>query len=237
MNSCSPEDVATQLGTSRRRVTRAARVVGVGDVQGRRVRFSEEDVETLARRLGVSPPVPGLSRTESRVLAELSRRPNGLVSARAVARACSLAPAAASGAVQAIVERGLVRETKKTVALGRAREVTMLTANVEHPQWDMLLERLRHVRSPTPQDPDGRGLPAHLRHAFWNVDGDTYGDLDLRADGPFIASRAITTGDPALMAFAASRLDPAAWQPVVDLRGLTSEQRQTARNLAGSSVA
>lgn len=201
-----------------------------------RVRFSDKDVAVLAERLGVTPLVAGLSRVESVVLAELSRRPFGLVSSRAVARACSISPASASKATRALVEKNLAVEIKTTVALGKAREVTIVKANVTHPGWTRLLDELHGVRPPIENTPPSGRVPGYLRHAFWNVDDTTFQHLNLSSDGAFIAARALTTGDPNLLSFAASHLKPAVWATVTNLRGLTPETSQTARNLAGASL-
>lgn len=232
MNTYSPAQVAERLGTSRRRVTHAALVAGLGQRGQVRVRFTDADVATLAGRLGVTPCVEGLTRIESLVLAELARRPFGLVSYRAVARACAISTASASKAVSSLLAQSLVTETRKTVALGRAREVTVIKARVSHPDWTRLLAGLRTVVPASRSEPAHSGLPNHVRHAFWNVDDPTFRRLDLNTDGAFIAARALSAGDANLMAFASDRLPAQAWDSVLHLRGLSPESRQTARNLA-----
>lgn len=235
MNTYSPTQVAERLGTSRRRVSRAAQLAGLAREGESRVRYSEDDFAALARRLGVSRQVTGLTRIEALVLAELARRPSGLVSHRAIARACSISTASASKAVRSLMHKGLVTETRKTVALGRAREVAIVKANVSHPDWTRLLSELQLV---VPADNDGGAparLPDNVRHTFWNVDDQTFRHLDLCKDGSFIAARALSTGDANLMAFATSRLAAEAWLSVVNLRGLTPETRQSARNLAAAA--
>jgi hypothetical protein len=130
------------------------------------------------------------------------------------------------------VSQGLVTDTRQTVALGKAREVTVLRANVRHPRWTALLEQLRRVRPPVSAEAAPAGLPRHLEHAFWNVDHQTFRRLKLTDDGPFIASRALTTSAPALLAFAARHLDAGAWRAAANLRGLAPQTRQLAVNLA-----
>lgn len=232
MNTYSPEQVALRLGASRGRVTRAAKAAGLLVKANERVRFTEDEVVTLTEHLGVTQAVAGLSRTESVVLAELSRRPNGLVSFRAIARACAISPAAAAKATRSLVAKNLATETPATVALGRAREVSLVKANVRHPDWSHLLDALREIRPATEPVDLMTHLPAHLRHAFWNVDDTTFQRLNLTTDAAFIAARALSTSDPNLLSFAASHLKPAAWGPVANLRGLTPQARQTALNLA-----
>jgi len=140
----TPEQVARRLGTSRRRVVSAARRLGVGREGIAGWSFTAEDEETLRAELGVDAGGP-LPRSQMRVLAELSLRPRGLASARAVAQACGLAPATASAAVKALQAADFV-----VVREGA------LHANVLHPRWVELRPLLREVRPP---DSRGTGGP------------------------------------------------------------------------------
>ena len=235
MNTYSPNDVAVLLGVSRRRVMAAADRGGIGTSAARRRVFTDEDVTLLREQLGSAPVVASLSRSEVAVLAELSRRPCGLVSARAVARACCLSTATAAKAVHSLVAAGLVVEREQVVALGRARRVRSLHANVRHPQWGDLLPVLRHAVPPARPGPSpSERVPAHLWHAFWNVDDDALSRVTAAADGQFIATRALTTGDLDLLAYAAATVAPASWKRAGQARGLTGEQRALASSLAGA---
>ncbi|MEV6970385.1 winged helix-turn-helix domain-containing protein [Hamadaea sp. NPDC051192] len=139
----TPEQVARRLGTSRRRVVSAARRLGVGRVAGGGWLFSLAEEDALRAELGVDAGGP-LPRSQMRVLAELSLRPRGLVSARAVAEACGLAPATASAAVKALLADGFI-----VVRDGS------LHADVLHPRWLELRPLLREVRPP-----ESRGMEA-----------------------------------------------------------------------------
>lgn len=234
MNTYTPSVVAALLGVSRRRIVAASERSGIGTMKGRRRLFTDTDVSLLREELGSAPVIESLSRSELVALAELSRRPCGLVSARAVARACGLSPATAAKAVHRLVAVGLVVERDEVVALGRARRVRSLHANVRHPQWGSLLPVLRQVVNPVmPVPSPSERVPAHVRHAFWNVDDDVLAGVTPATDGPFIAARALTTGDLDLLAFAAATVPRAAWTQAGRARGLTSEQRTLAHNLAG----
>lgn len=238
MNTWTPGEVADLLGTSRKRVTRAAQDLGLVDAgqSGARVRFSEDAVNALAGRLGVSPAVTGLSRMESLVLAELARRPFGLISYRAAARACAISPASASKAIQSLARSGLVTEERAMVALGHAREMTVVKANVGHPRWTQLLSELARVRPAAKSTDVGqRELPSYLRHAFWNVADTTYRLLDTRTNGTYIADRALSTRDPNLLSFAASHLDAEAWHAAARARGRTAPDQRLAENLANGT--
>ncbi|WP_027342390.1 MarR family transcriptional regulator [Hamadaea tsunoensis] len=134
----TPEQVARRLGTSRRRVVSAARRLGVGRIAAGQWLFSGPDFERLAAELGVDVGGP-LPRAQMRVLAELSLRPHGLVSARAVAVACGLAPATASAALKALVADGLV-----------VVRDAVFHVDVLHPRWLELRPSVRQVRQPVP---------------------------------------------------------------------------------------
>ena len=123
------------------------------------------------------------------------------------------------------------------VPLGHARRVRSLHANVRHPQWGALLPMLRQVVHPAMPGPSpSHRLPAHLRHAFWNVDEDTLTRVTPATDGSFIAVRALTTGDVNLLAYAAATVPASAWTRAGLARGLTDEQRALASSLAGSGT-
>ncbi|MDQ1246064.1 MAG: hypothetical protein QG597_431 [Actinomycetota bacterium] len=233
MDSQTPSQVAAMLGVSRRRVAVAADRMGVGATNGKRRLFNEAEVDALRGELGCSTDIASLSRSESLVLAELSRRPLGLLSVRAVARACSLSPTTAAKAVRALISGGLVVEREETLALGSATVVRSLHANVRHPQWGNLLSALRSITGPNRAAPSPESpLPAHLRHAFWNVDNATLRRITPEADGAFLATRALTTDDPQLLAYATATVPASAWRKASQARGLTDEQRVYARNLA-----
>ena len=88
-----------------------------------RIALSGEQVESLRAHLGVLTAAPGLSRVETQVLAALARAPRGLLSARSVARRAGVSPTAATHALSALEERGLVRREREIAALGHAREI------------------------------------------------------------------------------------------------------------------
>jgi hypothetical protein len=97
------------------------------------------------------------------------------------------------------------------------------------------LPALRSVVPPTSTHPGPSArapLPAHVRHAFWNVDDATLARLTPAQDGPYIAARALTTGDPDLIAYATATLTSEAWARAARTRGLTAGQRALAHNLA-----
>lgn len=238
MNSWSPQQVATLLGISRRRVLAAAERLGVGSSTGSRVRFNDREVTTIRDETGAVPTVDGLSRSESLLLAALSRRPLGLASARAASRATGLSPATAVASLASLERTGLVQRDDAVIPVnGKAMAVKMLRANVRHPQWSTLLPQLAEVVLPRNEHRSGGGsdrLPAAVRHAFWNVDDAAYRKLQVHAHAAFVASRALSTQDPNLLAFATAAIGRAGWTTAAKARGLSNEVRDTARNVAAS---
>lgn len=230
------KEAARALGTSRARVDRAARRHGIGTWRSSRMRFSSKNLDRLASILGRTPEIPGLSRVESLVLAELLRRPWGFISAREAASRCSISPTSASKAIKSLTERGLIRHERAVVARGRARPVTQIRANLRHPDWSELAPKLAHVHAPRQNETPPTQVPPGFEHAFWNLDHSQYRRLRLEKDGSFIANRALTVNDLRLLAFAAQHLPKRAWSDAARQRGLSPEQRHTALTLAGECV-
>jgi MarR family len=235
MDTISASEAARRLGTSLPRVRRAIDRLGL-DVdrrRGGRVLLSEPQLERLRSELGVVPSIEGLSRVETQVLATLARAPRGLATVRAVARRAGVSPTAAGGAVQSLVDRGLVRREREWVAAGRAREVELVRANVTAPGWAALAPRLAAVRLPSarPARRPSR-LPVRLRHLFWNADPSR---LDLRAHGGYVAERLLSSHDLDGLAWGARALTAHDWEQAAQNRGLSAEERALARNLARSA--
>lgn len=235
MDSVSASEVARRLGTSLPRVQRAIERLSleVDRRPGGRVRLSESQLERLRCELGAAPAVDGLSRVEAEVLAALARAPRGLATVRAVARRAGVSPTAASGALRALAERGLVVRERAWIAAGRARELELVRANVTAPGWAALAPRLAEVRPKASHEPPHpRRLPARLRHLFWNADPTR---LDLDAHGAYVAERLLSSRDLDGIAWGARALTAADWEQTARNRGLSAEERALARNLAKSA--
>ncbi len=227
----SGSEAARRLGTSLPRVLRAIERLGleVDRGGGGRVRLSEAQLDRLRSELGVVPPVDGLSRVETQVLAALARAPRGLASVRSVARRAGVSPTAAAGALRSLGERELVRRELQWVAAGRAREVEFFRAGVTAPEWAALAPRLAAVRLAEDREPQRPGRPpSRLRHLFWNADPSR---LDLAAHGIYIAERLLSSRDLDGLAWGARALTAADWEQAARNRGLSAEERALARNL------
>ena len=232
MDTISPSEAARRLGTSLPRVQRAIERLGlaVDRRSGGGVRLDERDLTRLRGELGVSPPVDGLSRVETLVLAALARAPRGLATLRAVGRRAGVSPTAAARALRSLALRGLVRREREWVAAGRAREVELVRANLTAPKWGAVAPRLSAARPPAGPEPRRPSrLPARLRHLFWNADPSR---LDLRAHGGYIAERLLSSGDLDGIAWGARALTARDWEQASRNRGLSAAERALARNLA-----
>lgn len=80
MDTSSARDVARSLGTSAPRVLRAARELGLPVEPRSPARFTAVQAQALIGRLGVDAKVEGLTVSQARALAALSRAPRGLTS-------------------------------------------------------------------------------------------------------------------------------------------------------------
>ena len=173
--------VARELSTTVPRVLRAVRGGGIPTVRrGNRFLFDAAGVKALRQRLGATPRIPGLTREDVLVLAALGRRPFGLGSVRAVARASGVSPTTAGRSLRRLVDQGYVARETVRVAEGKARDVTVWTERWAAPSWLRVAAKAGQVllpaESPAPARASGRGLPARLGHLFWN---ETPQSLDL----------------------------------------------------------
>lgn len=188
----------------------------------------------LGRHLGRTPRLEGLSREEVRVLAVLGRRPLGLRSARAVARAAGMSPTAASRTLKRLQHQGLVKRQKRRVVLGRVVDVEVWQANVTDRRWQQLSPVLDRVVFPDlwVEETSDSKVPSWLRHLFWNVD---VARLDVKSDGAFIAGRVLASEDAQAHAWAATNLASDAFEAAGSQRGLDPRRVALAANLAARS--
>lgn len=237
MDTFSAADVARELGTSIPRIQRASDALKLGERRGGgRRSLSHTDVEKLRRYLGVTPKIEGFSTTETKVLAALSRSPLGVASNRVLAARASVSPTAAGRAVEDLKSRGLIRSERHVIALGRAKEVDILRANVLSPQWRKIAPLLSQVRPPLVKEKERpareQRVPPRLRHLFWNT---AESQLKVGRSGGYIARRLITTGNLEGLAWGAVTLRPADWLHAATTRGLSPDRKALAVNLAAKN--
>jgi DNA-binding MarR family transcriptional regulator len=224
----SASNLARELGTSVPRVVRAAQRLGFDNRSGSgRLSLAPEQAQKLRSVLGRHQSAPGLTDTETMVLAAVARSPLGLTSARAVARKAGLSPTVASRALARLSERDLITNEQATVAAGRVRRVQLLHANRHHPSYRALAPLLARVVPP--QFGRDEEVPARLRHLFWNTSPT---QLNVAHGGEYIARRLLRTLDPSGLAWGARNLGAADWRAAARARGLAPSVKALAENLA-----
>jgi hypothetical protein len=232
MDTYSLAAAARALGTSTPRVRRAVdrlRMPAERAASGV-FRLTPQQVDGLARELGVTPSVPGLSRVEAMVLAALSRSPRGVASVREAGRRAGVSPTATARALARLTSDGLVTQTPVMLARGRAAEATVYRVRFGSPQWLALAPVIARVHVPARSEwTHGTRVPPRLLHLFWNV---APAQLDVASSAPFIARRLITSFDPDGLAWGTVNLPASAWEHAAAARGLEPAQRALAHNLA-----
>jgi hypothetical protein len=232
MDTYSLAAAARQLGTSSPRVRRAVdRLNPPAERDASGVfQLTEGQLGELARELGVTPPVPGMSRTDAQVLAALSRSPRGVASVREAARRGGVSPTAAGRALTHLVAQDLVAQTPTMLARGQASEVTVYQVRFGSDEWLALAPAVARIQLPNRANrPAAKRVPPHLLHLFWNT---APAQLDVATSAPYIARRLLTTFDPDGLAWGTANLPASAWEHAAATRGLEPAQRALARNLA-----
>ena len=232
MDTHSLAAAARLLGTSPPRVRRAVDRLGLagGRDSAGVFHLTKREVGELARELGVTPPVPGLSRTETQVLAALSRSPRGLASVRETARRAGVSPTAAGRALAQLSAQGIITQSPMMLARGRASQATVYRVRFGTVEWAALAPAVAKVRLPGHTGSRRvKRVPPHLRHLFWNT---APAQLDVATSAPYIARRLIRTDDPDGLAWGAASLPASAWEHAASTRGLDPAHRALAHNLA-----
>lgn len=199
-------------------------------------RLTDRDLERLARRLGVLPREWTRTREQGFVLAALNRRPLGVRSKRAVARAANISPTSAGSVIDQLIDEGLVSVERIRTVEGSATDVDVYVINRRSPEWEMIAELVRSIRPPdrAPHEHRPTTVPHRLWQHFWNADP---ARLELPRDAAHIASRLLPSRDPQAIAWATSHLDAAALASVADLRGFDAADRNLFRLLAAQEAA
>ena len=226
-------DVARMLGTSVPRVLRAAQHGTVPTVShGNRTMFDTQAVAALRRRWGAVPSIAGLRREEILALATLARRPLGLASARALARAAGLSPTATGRSLRRLTAAGYVERRTIRVVEGRVRERPVWMVRFGSTAWTAVASRVGTVVLPwrASGGPPHR-VPRRLGHLFWNED---LGDLNLDRHAVLIADRVLRADDPEAIAWMRDALPAAAVEQATRRRGLDPRRARLGHLLAGT---
>ena len=223
--------VARQLSTTVPRVLRAVRAGGIATVRrGNRFLYDEAAVRQLRQRLGIAPAIAGLTREDVLVLAALGRRPLGLGSARAVARAAGVSPTTAGRSLNRLVERGYVARETVRVAEGEVRDLRVWVVRWTEPPWLRVASTVGQAVLPAePARQAQGGLPRRLAHLFWNEDLPT---LDVDRHATLVADRILRSEDPEAHAWMLQRLPPKAILQATGTRNLDPHRARLGRLLA-----
>jgi hypothetical protein len=246
MDTWSAAEVARQFGTSIPRVQRAVDRLELSERRGKggRLKLSQQDVAQLRTELGLTPKIPGLTITEAKTLAALAISPLGVASVRVLARRANISPTSAGRALQHLSAMGLTLREKHIVALGRAKEIEVIRANVRAKNWYKISSQLAPIkkeldnyqcntnRTPIKKNTlENERVPRNLRHLFWNT---AKTQLSIKENGNYIATRLIQTMSLEGLAWGACHLSSANWRHAAKARGLPPEVRALALNLAKS---
>lgn len=187
----------------------------------------------MREELGCRARVEGLSWTETLALGVLSRRPLGLDSARALARAAEVSPTTAGACLEHLLRLGYVERAESVVVEGRARTVRLWKVSYGSVPWQRIAPAIAKVGLPSPAlGLRDRTLPKRLFHLFWSVPRPAQLDLDLDSQAAFVAHRILTTHDPQALAWAADHLPPRALRRAASFRGVDARSAALAENLA-----
>jgi hypothetical protein len=226
-------EAAAALNTSPHRVRRARARLGSGSPGRQSKRVTGEEFKELLGELGFAPTETGLSREALFVAAALAKRPFGLSSTRAVARAAGISPTTASRMLLELERRGIVERTNEKVIEGGVRDTKTWHVVRTSPSWQAIEDAVRSTVIPTSGAVEGdskHDVPPYLRHLFWNVNANS---LDTRRDGTFIAHRLLLARDAQGLAWLASgKVSKRQLRRAAEARDLDDRQRDFALSLA-----
>ncbi|MGH2732101.1 MAG: MarR family transcriptional regulator [Actinomycetota bacterium] len=230
--SLTSGEVARELGTTVPRVLRAARKGLVPTLRrGERTLFPSTAVDRLRQRWGWAPKIDGLSREEVFVLAALGRRPFGLRSTRAVARAAGTSATTAGRALRNLVAAKYVERVLVRVTEGEVRDVSVWRVRWEGQPWLAVAGAVGATILPERQAAQHRGLriPARLGHLFWNED---LAQLDITQHGVLIANRILRSEDLEALAWMVRAIEGDAIRRATNARGMPARCARLGQLLA-----
>jgi DNA-binding Lrp family transcriptional regulator len=229
----TPAEVSDILGVSLPTVHTALDKLGVPRVGRGYSRLI--DGPTFERIIGSRASVPetdfGLTRTDILVAAVLARRPLGLESARAVARAAGISPTAAGHALQRLHSRGLITRETRGVPRGKAVTISFWKVDSSHSLWRdglyRLTKRVSLLPMTAPNTPAVK-LPVRFHHLFWNAIPQS---IDVQKEAFYVAARLLTTGNVESQLWAVDNLPIRAVRRAQRVRGLDPRTSALVDNL------
>ncbi|WP_282944257.1 MarR family transcriptional regulator [Cellulomonas endometrii] len=226
MDTYSAPQVAAAAGISLPRVHRLLDRHGVPPAAGpgKARQVPAAVAEAIEREIGKVPRRrSGLTREAVLAAKAVAHAPLGIRSARALARLTGTSPTTAAKALHELQARGLVTQRTRTVASGRAVEVTEWVARSLATWPRSLLGDAKAAALPQPPQRDrATKVPARFHHLFWNVDVRA---LTLPADAAFVASRLLAAPDPTATAWAVTGLPYEALEKAMSSRSFAPRDR------------
>lgn len=230
MDTWSIREAARDLGTTVPRVQRALDGLGIDPPAGPRGRrVSAVQLAMLRDRLGSAPRVDGYTREDLFVLAALNRRPAGVRSVRAVARAAGVSATSAGRVLRRLSDKGLVTRRVRRFLEGRVVDGVLYEIRREA-EWRAVADAVRATVVPVSALPveTPKRVPRRLWHHFWNANPAT---IVLPSDENYVAARLLRADDPQALAWAAANLSVEAITHAAMLRGVTGRERSLMQHL------
>lgn len=226
MDTYSAPQVAAAAGISLPRVHRLLDRHGVPPAPGpgKARQVPAVVAQAIEREIGNVPQRrSGLTREAVLAAKAIAHAPLGIRSARALARLTGTSPTTAAKALHELQARGLVTQRTRTVASGRAVEVTEWVARSLATWPGSLLGDAKAAALPQPpQRERATKVPTRFHHLFWNVDVRA---LTLPDDAAFVASRLLAAPDPTATAWAVTELPYEALEKAMSSRSFAPRDR------------
>ncbi|MEO6944782.1 MAG: MarR family transcriptional regulator [Lacisediminihabitans sp.] len=224
-------ELARELGVSLPAAHRLLDRHGISAPGKGRVRKAPRTLldDTLDERGAVPVVFSGMSKSQMRVLAALSRAPLGLGSARQVAERAGVSPTVASRELTTLEAQGLAHRQERTVAADRARVRAFWTTDLR--SWpgslmqavnQTVLPRAKRRRSKV-----ATRIPARFGHLFWNAD---FSKLSPAVDASYIAGRMLASPNVGAWAWALENLPDDGIDTALSRRGMPVAARALVEN-------
>lgn len=201
-------EVAELLGVSAPAVRRLAERLGICPLlsEGGHRRFSLAQLELMVADKGAVPPIAGLTRVETLVLAALAQHPLGFTSVRALSRVAGVAPTAGTHALASLASSELVRRSAEDVVDGGVAKAGVRWRLRAGPAWGRLADAIAAVVLPVAAPVAATGVPRRFWHLFWNADP---AKLRIDHDANYIATRMLLSNQLEPKGWALANLPPA----------------------------
>ncbi|MCY4629573.1 MAG: hypothetical protein OXE75_01590 [bacterium] len=168
-----------------------------------------------------------LSSQEKRILAALSRRPNGLYPVTSVATAAGLAEPEVLPALENLLERELITADRENILAQTVTSEVVWRLAIGNAWFGLAGEIRRIVLPEPPPEPMGSRLPERFRHLFWSGDPSM---IRLPRDAAFVAEQILQRNDIGAWGWAVTTLPSDALERVAAKRTTLPATRAIIRN-------